>query len=103
MLLISLGRKVVRFRYTVGMFFLQSRKRLVSNSFLFHLLPACAVFLTLLSLSLLSWHNANQTIQNERDSATANFATSTRDAIMQRLSIYELVLHGAAGLFISSD
>ena len=89
--------------YTRVMYFVSAKKRLTSNTFLFHLLPTGAVLITLISISLLGWHNAKQALATEKQNVTTNYATSTRDSILERLSTYEVVLKGAAGLFISSS
>lgn len=85
------------------MFFVGSKKRFTSNTLLLHLLPAGAVLFTLLGLTLLGWHNANRSLKNEREAATANFATHTRNSIVERLKTYEVVLQGTAGMFVASD
>lgn len=85
------------------MYFISGKKRLTSNTFFFHLLPTSAVLITLLGISLLGWHNAKQTVANEKRNATVNHVNATRDSIMERLNTYEVVLKGAAGMFISSN
>jgi len=85
------------------MFFVGSKKRFTSNTMWLHLLPAGAVLLTLLGLTVLGWHNANRALKNERDAATANFAAHAKNTVVDRLNTYEVVLKGAAGLFLASD
>lgn len=85
------------------MYFIGDKKRLSSNTFFLHLLPTGAVLITLISISLLGWHNAGQTLATEKQNATSSYAEKTKDSIMERLSTYEVVLKGASGLFISSN
>ena len=85
------------------MYFIPDKKRLSSNTFFLHLLPTGAVLITLVSISFLGWHNAKQTLETEKQNITSNYANNTKDSILERLSTYEVVLKGAAGLFISSD
>lgn len=85
------------------MFFVGSKKRLSSNTLRLHLLPTGAVLFTLLGLTVLGWHNANRTLANERHTVTANLAAHTKNTILERLNTYEVVLQGAAGLFLASD
>ncbi|HTE57814.1 MAG TPA: CHASE domain-containing protein [Verrucomicrobiae bacterium] len=85
------------------MYFISSRKRLTSNTLFLHLLPTGAVLLTLLSISLLGWHNARQALAAEKQNATSTHATSARDSVVERMGTYEVVLRGASALFNSSD
>lgn len=59
--------------------------------------------MTLLSISLLGWHNARQTLATEKQNATSTYATNARDSIVERMGTYEVVLRGASALFNSSD
>jgi signal transduction histidine kinase len=85
------------------MFYIRSKKLLSGHTFYMHLLPTGAVMLTLLGLTLLTWHNARQALNNERQAATTNLAAHTTSAIVDSLRTYEVVLKGAAGLFTASD
>ncbi len=67
------------------------------------MLPSGAVLLALLGVTLLGWHNARQALDNELQATTTNYATHTKNTIVERLSTYEVVLKGASGLFLASD
>ncbi len=85
------------------MYFINTRKKLTSNTFLLHLLPAGAVLITMLGLTLLSWRNADQAYNAERQSSISSTVSETKSSITDRLESYRLVLLGASGLFVSSD
>jgi signal transduction histidine kinase len=85
------------------MYFISSRTRLSSNTLFLHLLPTGAVLLTLLSISLLAWHNARSALATEKQNATSSLANTSRESIIERMGTYEVVLRGASALFNSSD
>lgn len=85
------------------MFFVGLKRRIATDTLYLHLLPTGAVLFTLLILTSLSWRNASQALQKERDTTTASLATHTSNTIVERLRTYEVVLKGAAGLFTASN
>jgi two-component system, OmpR family, sensor kinase len=85
------------------MYFIGSRERFTSNSFLMHMLPAGAVLVTVLGLSILSWRNSNEALRNERDSLTSNFVGGVEKRISDRQNSHDLILKGAAGLYTASE
>ncbi len=85
------------------MFFVGSKKLFAATSPSLHLLPAGAVLLALLGVTILGWHNANGALRNELQATTASYANHTRTTIVERLNTYEVVLKGASGLFLASD
>jgi signal transduction histidine kinase len=85
------------------MYFVNTRKKLTSNTFLLHTLPAGTVLITVLGLTLLGWRNANQAYRGERQAAINNTVNETKSGITDKFDSYRLVLLGASGLFLSSD
>lgn len=85
------------------MFFINTRRKLTSNTFILHLLPAGTVLITVLGLTLLGWRNAREAYTAERQASINLMVDDTKGSLVDRLSTYELMLRGASGLFISSD
>lgn len=85
------------------MYFVNVRKKLSSSNFLLHVLPAGAVFITMIALTALSWRNAEEAFRAERQTSINNVVSETRNGVIDRLESYRLVLLGASGLFVSSD
>jgi signal transduction histidine kinase len=85
------------------MYFVDFKKRLAADSIYVHLLPTIAVLVTLLGLTLLTWHNTDLALQNEYKATTASLSTHTSNVIVERLRTYDVVLEGASGLFIASN
>jgi len=89
--------------YYRDMYFISTRKKLTSSTFLLHLLPAGTVLITMLGLTLLGWRNARETYTIERQKSVNQLVSDTQSSIRDRLNSYELMLIGASGLFVSSD
>lgn len=85
------------------MFFVGTRKRITSNTFLLHVLPAALVLLTVMGLTLLSWNNAKNSFESERQAETTRLAVETEGRILDRMNAYEVMLKGASGLFLASN
>ena len=85
------------------MFFVRSKKLINGHTFYMHLLPTGAVMLTLLGLTLLTWHNARQALKNERQATSTSLAAHTTNTIVERFRTYEIVLRGSSSLFTASD
>lgn len=83
------------------MYFVNVRKKLSSNTFLLHLLPAGTVLIAVLGLTFLGWRNAQQALQTERQSNIQQIVGETNAAIRDKLGSYELMLLGASGTFDS--
>jgi signal transduction histidine kinase len=85
------------------MFFVRSKKLINGHTFYMHLLPTGAVMLTLLGLTLLTWHNARQALKNEHQATSTSLAAHTTNTIVERFRTYEIVLKGSSSLFTASD
>ncbi|HTE21904.1 MAG TPA: CHASE domain-containing protein [Candidatus Limnocylindria bacterium] len=85
------------------MYFINTRKKLTSNTFFLHLLPAGTVLITMLGLTLLGWRNAREAYTAERQKSVNQLVTSTQSGIQDKLDTYKLILVGASGLFVSSN
>lgn len=85
------------------MFYIDSR--ILGNkkeSFLFHALPAIGVFTLFVILTVILTVLANETLQKEQNRVVTNRVNTTTASFTQRMSAYEDVLRGGAGLFGAS-
>jgi two-component system OmpR family sensor kinase len=85
------------------MYFINTRKKLVSNTFLLHVLPAGTVLITVFGLTLLGWRNAHEAYKIELQTAINRAVNDMQGRVQDKLDSYELMLLGASGLFGSSD
>lgn len=85
------------------MYFINFKRRLAPSSFVLHLLPAGAVLVTMLGITILTWSNAKSSLRYEKDVVSTTIANDMTDRIREQIAGYELVLAATSGLFTASD
>lgn len=76
---------------------------LTREKVLLHILPALAVFVSLMAITVWSSHAARRSLETEVTATKERYTSDVRQAITERLHTYEVILKGGAGLFAASS
>lgn len=85
------------------MYFINFKRRLPNSPLTLHILPAAAVFATMLGITLLTWTNAKNALRYEKEVVSTTIANDVTSRIKEQLTGYELILAASSGLFTASD